>query len=135
MLLASSLVHSNLRHDVAPRKNFEPIFNRVYGLTYSASPSEERIHLQQLALVYAILALGTHHNLEIPPNDATSNEFGNLAKACLSSDDFLNHNTIAGVQALVSDGARSHASSVLTPGHSWSLLPVSDYTTACCATH
>lgn len=92
------------RHDVAPRKAFLPIFERVYEHHTSPanSPSDEKIHLQQLALVYAILALGTHHNLEIPPNDATSNEFVNLAKACLASDDFLNHNTIAGVQALVS---------------------------------
>lgn len=61
-----------------------------------------RIHIHQLALLFAIFAMGAHHCLEYPPNDPIVEEYIKLAKCCLSQGDFLVKNTIPGLQALVS---------------------------------
>jgi hypothetical protein len=116
--------HANeTSHDVAPRTNFQPIFDRAYATRAKANlPDEEGLHLQQIALIFAILAVGTHHNLEIPSDDSGSEEFVGLAKACLTADDFLNHNTIAGIQTIVSQTGYSLDYSLTDSGHSWALL-------------
>ena len=72
------------------------------------------IHPQQLALVYMILAMGSLYNLELPQHDPQAEEFLSLSKACLSRGDFLNHNTIAGVQTIVSP-AKCQQETLLTP--------------------
>ncbi|KAK8846529.1 hypothetical protein IAR55_005615 [Kwoniella newhampshirensis] len=95
-------------HDVAPRPSFQRVFDQVFKAAETDRP-ETRVHPQQIALVYTILALGTVHNLELPPHDESAEEYIALGKACLSKGDFLNHGTIAGVQALMGlhrDGAR-----------------------------
>ncbi|WWC67436.1 uncharacterized protein I206_101344 [Kwoniella pini CBS 10737] len=86
-------------HDTAPRKFFEPIFDRIFQSI--SNKSYRSVHPQQLALLFAILAMGTLQNLELPPNDPTANEYLSLAKGCLTKGDFLNNNTIAGVQTLI----------------------------------
>nr|XP_018266019.1 uncharacterized protein I303_02397 [Kwoniella dejecticola CBS 10117]OBR88177.1 hypothetical protein I303_02397 [Kwoniella dejecticola CBS 10117] len=86
-------------HDTAPRKFFEPIFDRIFKSI--ASKTYRAVHPQQLALLFAILAMGTLQNLELPPNDPTADEYLSLAKGCLTKGDFLNNNTIAGVQTLI----------------------------------
>lgn len=74
------------------------MFERAYA---PKSTPGDKLHLQQIALIFAILAVGTHHNLELPPNDSGSGEFVNMARLCLTADDFLNHNTIFGIQTIV----------------------------------
>ncbi|WWD21848.1 hypothetical protein CI109_106336 [Kwoniella shandongensis] len=95
-------------HDIAPRPTFQRVFDQVYLARETERP-ERKVHAQQIALVYMILALGTVQNLELPPHDESAEEYIALGKACLSKGDFLNHGTIAGVQALMGlhrDGAR-----------------------------
>lgn len=84
------------RHDAAPRSSFQPLFDKLYTDLVKSS-----LHPQQLALIYVILAMGTLHNLELPPNDESAEEYLGLAKGCLMKGDFLNNNTIAGVRTLV----------------------------------
>jgi hypothetical protein len=52
--------------------------------------------------VFIILAMGSLHCLELPPNDPQADEYLAAAKACLAKGDFMIHNTISGLQALVS---------------------------------
>ncbi|KAK6904287.1 hypothetical protein I203_107803 [Kwoniella mangroviensis CBS 8507] len=86
-------------HDTAPRRFFQPVFDRIFQ---NISTKKYRsVHPQQLALLYAVLAMGTLQNLELPPNDPTADEYLLLAKSCLTKGDFLNNNTIAGVQTLI----------------------------------
>ena len=65
------------------------------------APISSRIHIHQLALLFAVFAMGAHHCLEYPPNDPIVEEYIQLAKRCLSLGNFLEKNTIPGLQALV----------------------------------
>ncbi|GMK58669.1 hypothetical protein CspeluHIS016_0601110 [Cutaneotrichosporon spelunceum] len=84
-------------HDVAPRAGVQPIFERAYGLTEDPS----RVHPQQLALLFIILAMGALHNPALPPHDPGAEHHLAAARWCLVKGDFIGHNTIAGLQALV----------------------------------
>lgn len=64
--------------------------------------SSRRAHAQKLALLFAVLAMGALHNLELPPDDHSAEEYVSLARDALEAGDFVVHNTIAGVQTLVS---------------------------------
>jgi hypothetical protein len=88
-------------YDVAPREGFLPLLDKVYSTNRVA-----RIDPQQLALVFIILAMGSLHCLELPPNDPQADEYLAAAKACLAKGDFMIHNTIPGLQALVGGSAR-----------------------------
>lgn len=88
-------------HDPAPRRTFQPIFDRVYASLLEPRP-ENSVHLQQLALVYMLLAMGTVHNIELPPHDESAEEYLALAQAAMTKGNFMNHATIAGLQTLVS---------------------------------
>ncbi|KAE8543300.1 hypothetical protein D1P53_000002 [Cryptococcus gattii VGV] len=87
-------------HDPAPRRTFQPIFDRVYTSILQPRP-ENSVHLQQLALVYMLLAMGTVHNIELPPHDESAEEYLTLAQAAMTKGNFMNHATIAGLQTLV----------------------------------
>ncbi|OWZ30832.1 hypothetical protein C347_03977 [Cryptococcus neoformans AD2-60a] len=87
-------------HDPAPRRTFQPIFDRVYASLLEPRP-ENNVHLQQLALVYMLLAMGTVHNIELPPHDESAEEYLALAQAAMTKGNFMNHATIAGLQTLV----------------------------------
>lgn len=84
-----------------PRRTFQPIFDRVYASLLEPRP-ENSVHLQQLALVYMLLAMGTVHNIELPPHDESAEEYLALAQAAMTKGNFMNHATIAGLQTLVS---------------------------------
>ncbi|WVF70366.1 hypothetical protein IAT40_005156 [Kwoniella sp. CBS 6097] len=86
-------------HDTAPRRFFQPVFDKIFDSL--ASRSYRNVHLQQLALLFAILAMGTLQNLELPLHDPSANEYLAYAKGCLTKGDFMNNNTIAGVQTLI----------------------------------
>ncbi|GFZ52287.1 hypothetical protein JCM24511_10060 [Saitozyma sp. JCM 24511] len=99
---ASVLVESYYRYfswhfDVAPREGFLPLFEKAYS---SKQIIGARIDPQQLGLVFIILAMGSLHCLELPPNDPQADEYLAAAKACLAKGDFMIHNTISGLQAL-----------------------------------
>ncbi len=84
----------------------------------SSGPSVKNVHPQQLALVFMILAIGTLYNLELPLHDPQAEEYLALSKACLARGDFLNHNTIPGVQAVVSGYSDSFLSLEYLSDHS-----------------
>ncbi|WVQ97545.1 hypothetical protein IAU59_004659 [Kwoniella sp. CBS 9459] len=86
-------------HDTAPRRFFQPVFDKIYDSV--ASRSYRNVHPQQLALLFVILAMGTLQNLELPLHDPSANEYLAYAKGCLTKGDFMNNNTIAGVQTLI----------------------------------
>ncbi|WVR04222.1 hypothetical protein IAU60_001222 [Kwoniella sp. DSM 27419] len=86
-------------HDTAPRRFFQPVFDKIYDSVEARA--HRQVHPQQLALLFAILAMGTLQNLELPPHDPSADEYLALAKGCLTKGDFLNNNTIAGVQTLI----------------------------------
>jgi hypothetical protein len=54
----------------------------------------------ELGLVYAILAMGTLHDLELEANDPLIAEYLDMAKQSLTRANFLQYNTIPGLQAL-----------------------------------
>ncbi|CAK9787335.1 unnamed protein product [Cutaneotrichosporon oleaginosum] len=85
-------------HDVAPRTGVQPIFERAYGLD---AESDAKVHPQQLALLFIILAMGALHNPALPPHDPGAEHHLAAARWCLVKGDFIGHNTIAGLQALV----------------------------------
>ncbi|ORX41278.1 hypothetical protein BD324DRAFT_613935 [Kockovaella imperatae] len=91
-------------HDVAPRRSIQPLLNRVLGDRQPVKILAKNIHPQQLALVYMILAIGSLYNLELPQHDPQAEDFLLLSKNCLTKGDFLNHNTMPGVQTLLMMG-------------------------------
>lgn len=101
MLLSCVTLKLTSSHDPAPRNTFQPVFDKAYRARSSKGQVDEPVYLQQLALIFAVLAVGSHHNLEIPANDTGAEEFVSMSKMCLTADDFLNHNTMAGIQTVV----------------------------------
>ncbi|EJT46054.1 hypothetical protein A1Q1_05436 [Trichosporon asahii var. asahii CBS 2479] len=86
-------------HDVAPRQGVEPIFNKVYE--HSDEPLAQRVHLQQLALLFIIFAMGALHNPELPPHHPSAEHHLAASRWCLVKGDFMGVNTVPGLQALV----------------------------------
>lgn len=91
--------------DVAPRPTMEALINDMYSLKRASALSRSLLDPQRLALLFIILAIGSLHNLELPPNDPSADEYLDLAKRSLAKSDFMTHCTIAGVQTLVSGKA------------------------------
>lgn len=60
-----------------------------------------RAHAQKLALLFIVLAMGALHNLELPPDDHSAEEYLALSRDALEAGDFMINNTMAGVQTLV----------------------------------
>jgi hypothetical protein len=85
----------------------EPLFDKLYtGLRAGGSATEPPVSHQQMALLLVIFAMGTLYNLELAPNDSSAEEYFALAKTCLAKGNFMVHNTLAGVQTLVSQSGR-----------------------------
>ncbi len=107
---ARVLVDSYYRHvtwnaTVILRANFIDIIKSIYREDQPGSGEVQqenpKLQYHKLALVMIVLALGTLLNLEIPPHDPSAERFYTLAKSCLAKGDFLHHNTLVSVQALV----------------------------------
>jgi len=60
-----------------------------------------RLDVQQLATLFAVLALGASHNLELSPDDQIAEDYCEAARNCLVKGSFMTHSTLAGVQTLV----------------------------------
>ena len=88
-------------HNVAPKASFEKTFDRVYKRA-EGNPSSPPINLQEIALVYIIMAQGTMFNIEMPNCDSSAEEWLNLSERALIKGEFLSSNTVAGLQTLVS---------------------------------
>jgi hypothetical protein len=90
------------RYDIIPRTKLREIFDKVYDVLTGAplNRHSRRAHAQQLALLFIVLAMGALHNLELPPDDHTAEEYLALSRDALDAGDFMINNTIAGVQTL-----------------------------------
>lgn len=91
---------TDISHDVAPRRSVQPLLDRMYD--ESGPEPARRVHPQQLALLFITMAMGALHNPELPPHDPSAEQYLAAARWCLVKGDFIGHNTIAGLQALVS---------------------------------
>lgn len=81
----------------------DPLFNKLYtGLRSGGSAAAPPVSHQQMALLLVIFAMGTLYNLELAPNDSSAEEYFAMSKTCLAKGNFMVHNTLAGVQTLVS---------------------------------
>lgn len=69
----------------------------------TSTQSFSRVDVQQLASLFAILALGASHNLELSPDDPIAEDYCEAARNCLVKGNFMVHSTLAGVQTLVRD--------------------------------
>lgn len=94
------LICAETSYNIAIRERFEPVLSRVYKAADSKNEHPHRVDLQELALVYIVLAFGALHSLELPPNDPSAEEYLILSKSALAKADFLVNNTLAGVQTL-----------------------------------
>ncbi|RSH90304.1 hypothetical protein EHS25_001638 [Saitozyma podzolica] len=56
--------------------------------------------VQQLGLLYIVLAMGVAQNLALAPGDYLGDEYYSYSKECLTKGNFMIHNTLAGVQTL-----------------------------------
>jgi hypothetical protein len=73
----------------------------VYGIAATINTQFSReMDYHELGLVYAILAMGTLHDLELEANDPLIAEYLDMAKQSLTRANFLQYNTIPGLQAL-----------------------------------
>jgi hypothetical protein len=95
-------IHSS--HDPAPRSTVVGILEEAYNPLAGSA-----VEAQKLALLFIVFALGALHNLELPANDPSAEEYLSLSQACLAMGDFMRFTTIAGVQALVSSHVISKA--------------------------
>ena len=62
----------------------------------------DHLALHELALIYAVIALGTVVNMELPPLDPSGTRYLALAQKCLVAGRFLIINTMTCLQALAS---------------------------------
>jgi hypothetical protein len=75
------------------------------------------VHPQQLALLFIIMAMGALHNPALPPHDPSAELHCAAARWCLVKGDFIGHNTIAGLQAVVSYGVNGRSSHQVIMAH------------------
>lgn len=85
------------RHCIVTRTALDGILETIYA---ARSDPLRRIEHHQLGLVFAVLAMGTLHDMELEANDPLATEYLDLAKASLTRGNFLQNNTVAALQAL-----------------------------------
>lgn len=101
MSFAPRVSANTYSHDVAPRRTVQPLFDRAYD-TSSGEPLARRVHPQQLGLLFIIMAMGALHNPDLPPHDPSAEHLFAAARWSLIKGDFVGHNTVNGLQAVVS---------------------------------
>ncbi|WVQ69660.1 uncharacterized protein L199_007880 [Kwoniella botswanensis] len=102
-LLQSYYRYFAWNHRPASESSIQLIFDAAYNPETSATTSRTE-YAQKLALLFITFALGALHNLELPPNDPSAEDYCMIAKACLAEGNFMKRPTIMGVQALVTMG-------------------------------
>nr|XP_018266025.1 uncharacterized protein I303_02403 [Kwoniella dejecticola CBS 10117]OBR88183.1 hypothetical protein I303_02403 [Kwoniella dejecticola CBS 10117] len=105
---AEALIDSYYRYfgwsyEIVSRSSVRKIIQDVFS--YLEASGEEhrrsRIHVQQLGLLFIVLAMGALHNLELRPDDTSAEEYMLCAEDCLTKGHFMTNNTVAGVQTLI----------------------------------
>ena len=99
-LLPVALAYSSF--DIAPRNTIEKLIRETYAMKDAESPDFRAIDSQCLALLFIILAIGSLHNLELPPHDPSADKYLELSKRSLAKADFLIQGDIAGIRTMVS---------------------------------
>lgn len=81
----------------------QQILQQAYSYVRNRTVGQSlKVHPQELALLFIVFAMGARYSLESTLDEAPGAEYLPLAKACLAKGDFMAHNTLPGVQALVS---------------------------------
>lgn len=82
---------------------FEPLKREVFekhlrdAYDFDADPP---LPLEQLALVFTVIALGLSFDLQADIRDSRSSKYHSIAQACLTSARFLNVPSLASIQCL-----------------------------------
>lgn len=104
--LTSALPFFFSSYNVIARPAFNADKEAIYKTARSRNGLEQEptttVNPHTLAVFFAVLAMGTQLNLELPLGDATGNHYIALAQQCLSIGRFLTKSTLRAVQALVS---------------------------------
>ncbi|OXG79806.1 hypothetical protein C345_05536 [Cryptococcus neoformans A2-102-5] len=105
---AEALVDSYYRYfgwsyEIISRAHMKQILEEAYNFTagIASRHRSSRVQAQQLALLFIVLAMGALHNLELPPDDISAEEYLLSSEDCLARGQFMNNNTVPGVQTLI----------------------------------
>lgn len=91
-----------MSYNIVSRSSLQLIIDTAYASRNKNGLRDQRIHYQDLALLFVVLAMGVLHNLELPPEDSLAEEYIALAKTCLAKGDFLDRTSLSGIRTLVS---------------------------------
>ena len=83
------------RYEIVTKERLTQVLEGTYG-----DVSGNSVEPHQLAVLFAVMAIGAHHNLELPPNDPSAEQYCNAARDCLMIGRFLSKSSLAGCQAL-----------------------------------
>lgn len=72
----------------------------MYKAAREIQGSAVRVDVQELALLFIIMAFGALHNLELPPNDPVAEEYALLSKSALAKTDFMTNSSLTTIQTL-----------------------------------
>ncbi|KAE8540859.1 hypothetical protein D1P53_002211 [Cryptococcus gattii VGV] len=104
---ANGLVEAYYRYfafhfEIVSRSTLQQILQQAYSYIRNRTVGQSlTVHPQELALLFIVFAMGARYSLESTLDEAPGAEYLPLAKACLAKGDFMAHNTLPGVQALV----------------------------------
>ncbi|XAO22860.1 hypothetical protein I312_104172 [Cryptococcus bacillisporus CA1280] len=104
---ANGLVEAYYRYfafhfEVVSRSTLQQILQQAYSNVRNRTLGQSlKVHPQELALLFIVFAMGARYSMEFTLDEGPGAEYLPLAKACLAKGDFMAHNTLAGVQALV----------------------------------
>ena len=89
------------RYEIIARHTLNAFVEKAYIAKGMSDNVHSRLDVQQLATLFAVLALGASHNLELSPDDQIAEDYCESARNCLVKGNFMTHSTLAGVQTLV----------------------------------
>lgn len=92
----------NMRRRYTPIPDAEfysTVLSRIYDQPISID--QDPVDSHRLAVLYMVLALGTLFDLDQPYLSVEATQYYQLARAALSLDSVLEHQTIPAIQALV----------------------------------
>ncbi|OWZ45798.1 hypothetical protein C361_02913 [Cryptococcus neoformans Tu259-1] len=104
---ANGLIEAYYRYfafhfEIVSRSTLQQILQQAYSYVRNRTLGQSlKVHPQELALLFIVFAMGARYSLESTLDEAPDLEYLPLAQACLAKGDFMAHNTLAGVQALV----------------------------------
>jgi hypothetical protein len=99
--LISRIYRLTHRYEIITRPTLNAFVEKAYIAKGMRDTNHSRLDVQQLATLFAVLALGASHNLELSPDDQIAEDYCEFARNCLVKGNFMTHSTLAGVQTLV----------------------------------